>query len=534
MSTSSIRLGSSGMATNSNPLKIKSSASVVFRRADVLDGSPAVKNGWASELPAVGLSSDTAYEDSGSSSGASGPSAERAFSFCSIGRTNSQDDRLATPNPDHDLPFPYPLQSPQHQNCSSRLDVLNSLHLERSHMRTVTEDVDNPLKDFVSSGEVVAAVRDIIKGQETEWRGAKVFRSDISLGNIVVANERSDGLHRGFLRDTDYSTMEGGGYVARISTPPLIPDHQVVEEDAIAKSRERTGPYYFMAMDLLYFLDTVHQDYHDLESYYWVLIWVILRHTDCHSRRRMTKGRDLCRSCFVSTSDLLAHSSKVAWIMVHQVTDPLVIVDDSRLTILVEQLSKLVGDTKSGWELSEPPKLTHTQFLKVFYEALASDDSPENDGKPCPMLDALDPRTGVVPIPNMPSHSELELETESRELRSETASCNSKRAALDGPARIPCSGNNHGSLAQPPSGTKRTHEDDAPTPSGATHSRKRSKTTDTGPPVGPGPSGLMDNTSRGHNHRSGSNALLRRQSARSSSRIQAQKEKKASRSEPAS
>lgn len=51
------------------------------------------------------------------------------------------------------------------------------------------------------------------------------------------------------------------------------------------------GTTYFMAVELLIAqndnLPTVHSACHDLESFYWLLVWLILRHTDHdHPKKR--------------------------------------------------------------------------------------------------------------------------------------------------------------------------------------------------------------------------------------------------------
>ncbi|KAI9069519.1 hypothetical protein FKP32DRAFT_1559561, partial [Trametes sanguinea] len=115
---------------------------------------------------------------------------------------------IGTPTPNHVPPFAFPLPYPQHQTYSARLHGIASLHCERSHVRIVIEDVGRPLSEFSSSREMVAAMRDAIEGHRIAWEKAKVLHRDVSLGNILIADDPSEGSHRGFLHDFDYSSME--------------------------------------------------------------------------------------------------------------------------------------------------------------------------------------------------------------------------------------------------------------------------------------------------------------------------------------
>ncbi|KAJ6496316.1 hypothetical protein C8R45DRAFT_1072545 [Mycena sanguinolenta] len=50
--------------------------------------------------------------------------------------------------------------------------------------------------------------------------------------------------------------------------------------------RELTGTFPFLSIELLEKKQAKHQSYHDLESFYWLFVWIILRYTDhTHERR---------------------------------------------------------------------------------------------------------------------------------------------------------------------------------------------------------------------------------------------------------
>ncbi|KAL7279513.1 hypothetical protein ACG7TL_007356 [Trametes sanguinea] len=458
--------------------------------------------------------------------------------FCSTGRDNALANHFLAPTVDHVPPFAFPLPYPQHQTYSSRFENSTRMHHERSHVRIVIADVGHPLTEFKSSREMVAAMRDAIEGHRIAWERAKVLHRDVSLGNILIADDAPEGCHRGFLHDWDYSSMgpidpDSQGNAAR-----LMEDDEEISSEDIDEHKERTGTYYFMAIELLEnYPEMLHEPPHDIESLYWVLLWVVLRHTHCH-REGAADGDALCQDLFSANKDSSAVGNKSAWLRNRR---PIVVSNNEPLTTLIRRFNVMVWRSqKDPFELSRKDVLTHGAALALFDEVLAMEGWPENDWKACTLLEK--PRTTIPPTPILadvvPGYP---IQSEGRALRSKTAS---KKALTAGLPTVP-SGSASGSHAPPQrSGTKRANEDDEPAPSGATHSRKRSKASAMAPPPAPGsgsgvavagPSGAT--TSGGRGQRSGSRAAsgstLSRQPSRRSLRIEAQKEKKASGSDSA-
>ncbi|OSC97847.1 hypothetical protein PYCCODRAFT_1398059 [Trametes coccinea BRFM310] len=444
--------------------------------------------------------------------------------FCSTGRDNALANHFLAPTVDHVPPFAFPLPYPQHQTYSSRIKDSKRIHCERSHVRIVIADVGHPLTEFKSSREMVAAMRDAIEGHRIAWERANVLHRDVSLGNILIADDAPDGSHRGFLHDWDYSSMGPIDADSQGNAASLMEDDEEISPENIEEHKERTGTYYFMAIALLELdPDIKHQPHHDLESAYWVLVWVVLRHTLCQ-RDGGPDGEDLCKMLFGVYEDHLSTGQKANWLRNKK---EIIVLHNKPLTTLINRFNDLVGLSQtSKFDPVPRVELTHMVVLAAFDEALAMDGWPEDDWKACTLLEK--PRTNVPPKPIVADA-----------LRSKTAS---KKALTAGLPTVP-SGSASGSHAQPQrSGTKRANEDDEPAPSGATHSRKRSKASAMAPPPAPGsgsgnavagPSGTT--TSGGRGQRSGSRAAptLSRQPSRRSSRIEAQKEKKASGSDSA-
>ncbi|KAL7279496.1 hypothetical protein ACG7TL_007339 [Trametes sanguinea] len=382
------------------------------------------------------------------------------------------------------------------------------------------------ITEFMPSREMVAAMRDAIKGHRIACERDDILHRDASLGN--------EGSHEGFLQDWDHSTgsMDPIGSALDGNAVRSMEDDEETSSNQIEGFKERRGAYYFLAIDLLEaYPETLHEPLHDIESFYWVLIWVVLRRTRCH-REGVAEGDALCQDLFSADKDSFAANQKGGWLRNRK---SFVVSHNEPLTTLIRRFNLMVGRSQlDPFELVRKAVLTHGAVLALFDETLAMEGWPENDCKAGTLLEK--PRTTVSPspivadvVPGYPIHSE------GRALRSKIASKTAPTAGLPTvPSRSDSASGSHASAQC--SGTKRAHEDDEPALSGATHSGKRSKVSTMAPPPAPrpgpgdavaGPSGAT--TSRGRGRRSGSRAAstLSRQPSRRSSRIEAQNEKKA-------
>ncbi|KAH9855706.1 hypothetical protein C2E23DRAFT_774032 [Lenzites betulinus] len=276
-------------------------------------------------------------------------------------------------------PLDFPLPLPQHQTYSWRLFGPQFWVYERSHVRMVIDEVGRPLTEFTSTYELVAALRAAVIGHKHAWEKAQVLHGDVSVGNILIADEpASDWDPVGFLHDFDYSSM-----------PEC--DREPSEEEACNGSSESdsgaeddtdklsiTGTFYFMAIELLLNAPgTIHERHHDLESFYWVLIWVIVRHTEC--KQELYAGPRIHKGLFVWKSDKAAAQQKRNFLRL----DAVVVKNNPPLTKLVAELTALVWrNQRDILDSSKGPecKLTHDAFLKALNAALAPDQVwPTND-----------------------------------------------------------------------------------------------------------------------------------------------------------
>ncbi|TBU27779.1 hypothetical protein BD311DRAFT_865880 [Dichomitus squalens] len=214
-------------------------------------------------------------------------------------------------------PLPYPL----YQTHGWRL-LFGDKHFTREHslVRFVVNAVGRPLKRFRSTRELVEAVRDAIEGHREAW-DVGVLHRDVSTGNVLIA-ERPEERLRGFLHDFDYSSM------TKDIPPPLDssdtltdPRLRMAEAGDDDDLKERTGTYHCMSYYSLENEDAIHSVQHDLESFYWTLLWIVLRHT-IHDLKVTEDEPDPCNAVFRFGNDQDAGRIKRAWLTTMNSSSP--------------------------------------------------------------------------------------------------------------------------------------------------------------------------------------------------------------------
>ncbi|KAI0373612.1 hypothetical protein BV20DRAFT_937438 [Pilatotrama ljubarskyi] len=291
----------------------------------------------------------------------------------------SESDSLSIPSEDFPLPFP------QQQTYSWRLLYGEQYtHLERSHMRIVIDDIGRPLTQFTCTRELVQAIRDAIAGHQQARERAQVLHRDVSVGNILIVDEPKEKGFGGFLHDYDYSSIEDEDEGYETGSPSPL---QSAGDGDDSDQKERTGTYYFMAYEILVGATTgptIHHTHHDLESFYWVLIWIVLRHTS-HDH---PKGQLACVEVFGYTSDAFSSAMKRDW-ATRQLERPLSVQNNAPLSQLLRDLAEMVCDNipHPRWPTVH---LTYKRMLRAFDAALALENWPKNDFVRCELLD---PRT---------------------------------------------------------------------------------------------------------------------------------------------
>ncbi|CAL1700316.1 unnamed protein product [Somion occarium] len=119
------------------------------------------------------------------------------------------------------------------------------------HCRIVQE-LAYPIASVQSSREAVQAFRDVVESIKVAYEVGDMFHRDISTGNVMISKKG-----RGVLNDWDHGIR-------------LIPDRE--------PHASRTGTWQFISMALLQEPDKSHEVRDDLESCFWVLLYVSLHY----------------------------------------------------------------------------------------------------------------------------------------------------------------------------------------------------------------------------------------------------------------
>ncbi|EPT03332.1 hypothetical protein FOMPIDRAFT_89023 [Fomitopsis schrenkii] len=263
--------------------------------------------------------------------------------------------------------------------------MLAQVHFyERSHVRTVLKSVGTPLSEFRDTKELATAFRDAIEGHRLAYVKGVVHR-DVSEGNVMICRDPGS-LFKGFIHDFDHSFswlrfLGKQGWITELATwvqycaehghEPAGPN----DEDVLNDSKSRTGTPLFMSVDVLEGKMT-HEARHDLESFFWLLLFVILRHTD-HEHEL---GERAIRVIFGGAGDEFdtCKRSKV-YFLAHD--KPVQIKGNPALTHILKEfhaLCKLNFVDYTGPVAR--PGMTHLQVLDIFDRALIMEWPTANDG----------------------------------------------------------------------------------------------------------------------------------------------------------
>ncbi|KAL7928503.1 serine/threonine-protein kinase Sgk2 [Trichoderma chlorosporum] len=110
------------------------------------------------------------------------------------------------------------------------------------------------LSDFRCIKELLEALRDAIKAHRSLYMEGRILHRDISSNNIIITDAKKAGGYKGMLIDLDLAKERDSGP---------------------SGSRHQTGTKQFMAIEVL--RGTDHTYRHDLESFFYVLLWMCAR-----------------------------------------------------------------------------------------------------------------------------------------------------------------------------------------------------------------------------------------------------------------
>lgn len=135
----------------------------------------------------------------------------------------------------------------------------------------------------------------------------------------------------------------------------------------------------------------MHEVRHDLESFFWLLIWLVLRHTTHND----AQGNLACSSLFDGDTDAICASRKSDFLARRK---RLAVRGNEPLSQLINEYRKLCKYNDSS--LSKFKPLTYARVLHLFKKALDSKDWPKNDDRARPFLLPKDDGNDGVSFPS--------------------------------------------------------------------------------------------------------------------------------------
>ncbi|KAJ7081314.1 hypothetical protein B0H15DRAFT_466969 [Mycena belliarum] len=159
-----------------------------------------------------------------------------------------------------------------HRTCSTQG---NDDSFERFHMRSLLTPVGRALKTFESTYSLVQALHITILHHQIAY-DAGVLHRDVSEGNVNF----DELMNKAFLLDWDYAEFTEAGLKNFNTWFSERADANKRYEDIDKSLKDLTGTFPFLALEIATpNSTTIHGPHHDLESFYWLLVWMIVRHT---------------------------------------------------------------------------------------------------------------------------------------------------------------------------------------------------------------------------------------------------------------
>ncbi|KAK4137726.1 hypothetical protein BT67DRAFT_119307 [Trichocladium antarcticum] len=125
----------------------------------------------------------------------------------------------------------------------------------RVHRRVVLRDYGMPIYRASSRSALLSALEGCINGHESLHR-AGILHRDISINNLMINEDNDNPSWPSFLIDLDLAIRE--------------------KRDCTSGAKGKTGTRAFMAIGAL--LGEEHSFMHDLESFFWVLLWTCVHY----------------------------------------------------------------------------------------------------------------------------------------------------------------------------------------------------------------------------------------------------------------
>ncbi|KAK7021232.1 hypothetical protein R3P38DRAFT_2965888 [Favolaschia claudopus] len=239
--------------------------------------------------------------------------------------------------------------------------------LERRHTRLLLTPVGGPLNEFKSTKALAKALSVAVRHLQIA-SDAGVMHRDVSEGNLLLQEVPDEhGEQKAFLLDWDYAEFTPEGL--KFFKTEFEPRAKKSTYTEIKKSlKDFTGTLPFIAIGVLE--RNAHTKHHDLESIYWLLIWMMLRHT-AHTER---DGPLACNALFGQWTDDARSTIKRGHL------DKPFGYPKGPLLNLLDDLARQVNNQNPSLRFRDFPKhMTHEEALATFATHLASDGWPPAD-----------------------------------------------------------------------------------------------------------------------------------------------------------
>ncbi|KAL8650153.1 MAG: hypothetical protein Q9210_003989 [Variospora velana] len=154
--------------------------------------------------------------------------------------------------------------SPKRKRSSSSANALSSLTKgrrnpamqNRVHRRVIVRDYGKAIYKASSRTAMLAALEGCIEGYESYHNRTKRMQGDVSIGNLMMNEDKDNPSWPSFLIDLDFAINE--------------------RREQSSGAWSKTGTRAFMAVGVLF--NEQHSFMHDLESFFWVLFWICIHY----------------------------------------------------------------------------------------------------------------------------------------------------------------------------------------------------------------------------------------------------------------
>ncbi|THV43834.1 hypothetical protein BGAL_0875g00010 [Botrytis galanthina] len=177
----------------------------------------------------------------------------------------------------------------QEAEVDSFTDYECETYSNRVHYCLVTSPAGRPLHEYQSVRELLEVLRDAIQGHKSLLKKGKILHRDISENNIIITNLPAEGDPKGRLIDLDLAKELDG-----------VP----------SGARHRTGTMQFMAIGVLE--GNGHTYRHDLESFFYVFVWICTRYgyedTDRQNLNKLVRVTKTLQGWYTGTYTEIANT----------------------------------------------------------------------------------------------------------------------------------------------------------------------------------------------------------------------------------